>query len=155
MSHQQVDNLKWWPSLFAVFCQLAFTGCFFPRFFLHWSAIATCGLTRTRTYSYHPISWSILAMSLSRFCVTLVSMTLTGHFEKKNHKIWWFSSLQSVLVLLMARSLGASRRFQLHPWKHQVLGPGQCQRHAFLRNGGGPLKRGSWWNGLWFMMWFR
>ena len=63
MSHQPLDDLKSSPNLLEVFGQLASTGFFFP-FLLHWSAIATCGLTRTRTYSYHPISWSILAKGL-------------------------------------------------------------------------------------------
>ena len=51
-------------------------GVFFPPFLLHWSAIATCGLTRARAYSYHPVSWSILAMLLPRFCVAKGLLTL-------------------------------------------------------------------------------
>ena len=49
MSHQQLDALKWSPSLFAVFCQLASTGCFFPPLFV--ALVSHCNVridSRTR-----------------------------------------------------------------------------------------------------------
>ena len=65
MSHQQLDDLKWSPSLFAVFCQLASMGCFFSPFCCH----VRIAHTQVQLPPHFMVDFGYVEALRPRFCV--------------------------------------------------------------------------------------